>query len=56
MVILLQAPDVIEKKSPSKEWPENGEIVFKEYATRYRPGLDLVLKGISCSFGKGEKV
>ncbi len=47
---------MIENNRPGKEWPGDGEVVIKEYATRYRPGLDLVLKGISCSFSKGEKV
>jgi ATP-binding cassette subfamily C (CFTR/MRP) protein 1 len=28
-------------------WPSRGEIEFRDYSTRYRPGLDLVLKGIS---------
>jgi ATP-binding cassette subfamily C (CFTR/MRP) protein 1 len=31
---------------PPKSWPENGKIVFDNYQTRYRKGLDLVLKGI----------
>ena len=38
------------------EWPEGGSIEFKNYATRYRPGMPLVLKGISCNIGPGEKV
>ena len=29
---------------------------FKDYSTRYRPGLDLVLKGITCTIDPGEKV
>jgi hypothetical protein len=28
-------------------WPSRGEIEFREYSTRYRPGLDLVLKDLS---------
>jgi len=41
---------------PAKDWPQNGSLQFVEYATRYRPGLDLVLKGIDLKVEKGEKV
>ncbi|XP_047482074.1 ATP-binding cassette sub-family C member 3-like [Penaeus chinensis] len=37
-------------------WPDEGCVSFRNYQTRYRPGLDLVLKGITCSFKPGEKV
>ena len=30
-----------------EEWPVGGQIEFKNYSTRYREGLDLVLKVIS---------
>ena len=40
----------------SKEWPEQGNISFDDYQVRYREGLDLVLKGISCNIRGGEKV
>ena len=33
-----------------------GAIQFSGYGTRYRPGLDLVLRGIDCSIRGGEKV
>ena len=41
---------------PSKEWPLNGCVEFVEYGTRYRKGLDLVIKGIDIKITKGEKV
>jgi len=44
------------KVTPPKEWPTNGHIVFDDYQVRYREGLDLVLKGISCEVKGGEKV
>ncbi|XP_021950748.1 multidrug resistance-associated protein 1 [Folsomia candida] len=50
-----EAPWVTEKRPP-KEWPQNGEVVFQKYETRYREGLDLVLRGISCSFNPGERI
>lgn len=37
-------------------WPDRGHIVFKNYSTRYREGLDLVLKNISLEVNPGEKV
>ncbi|XP_047481887.1 multidrug resistance-associated protein 1-like isoform X2 [Penaeus chinensis] len=37
-------------------WPDEGCVSFRNYQTRYRPGLDLVLKGITCSFRPAEKV
>ena len=39
-----------------KEWPERGEIRFEAYGTRYRPGLDLVLRRIDLSTERGEKI
>lgn len=38
------------------DWPKKGEIKFDNYSTRYRPGLDLVLKNISISIKPGEKI
>ena len=32
------------------------QVEFKNYQTRYREGLDLVLKGVSCRILSGEKV
>lgn len=37
-------------------WPEQGEVEFKDFAVRYRPGLDLVLKGVTFKVKGGEKV
>ncbi|KAJ2609708.1 hypothetical protein H4S08_003934 [Coemansia sp. RSA 1365] len=42
-----EAPEVIEDRRPEGEWPEQGLIEFNDYSTRYREGLDLVLKGLS---------
>ncbi|CAG2117206.1 unnamed protein product [Medioppia subpectinata] len=41
---------------PADEWPQEGRVEFVEYGTRYREGLDLVLKGIDVNVRKGEKV
>eukprot|EP00051_Salpingoeca_urceolata_P006609 m.87350 g.87350 ORF g.87350 m.87350 type:complete len:1483 (+) comp14906_c0_seq3:85-4533(+) len=42
------------KVSPS--WPEQGAVEFQNVAARYRPGLQLVLRGISFNVMPGEKV
>ncbi|KAJ2831973.1 hypothetical protein FBU31_002168 [Coemansia sp. 'formosensis'] len=51
-----EAPDVIEDSRPDRSWPEQGMVEFKNYSTRYREDLDLVLKGISFSVKPREKV
>ena len=51
-----EAPWEIEDKKPSSSWPNRGELELQQYQTRYRPGLDLVLKGLTCHVTPGEKV
>lgn len=51
-----EAPEVIDDKRPSTNWPFNGEIQFKNYSTRYRSDLDLVLRDINLSVKKKEKI
>jgi len=53
---LLQASWWEPDKRPRASWPENVAIEFKNYSTRYRPGLDCVLSGLSCSINAAEKV
>ncbi|KAJ3353671.1 hypothetical protein GGF32_002902 [Allomyces javanicus] len=38
------------------DWPTTGKIEFDHYSTRYRPGLDLVLRKLSLSIRGGEKI
>ncbi|GIY00679.1 multidrug resistance-associated protein 1 [Caerostris extrusa] len=40
----------------SDEWPQNGQISFEDYSTRYRENLDLILKEINLSIESSEKV
>ena len=41
---------------PKEDWPEKGEIKFSNYSTRYREGLDLVLKNVTLEVKPNEKV
>uniref|UniRef100_A0A5S6QET3 ABC-type glutathione-S-conjugate transporter n=1 Tax=Trichuris muris TaxID=70415 RepID=A0A5S6QET3_TRIMR len=41
---------------PSKEWPEKGDVQFDNYKLRYREGLELCLKDITCFIAGGEKI
>ncbi|XP_021347157.1 multidrug resistance-associated protein 1-like [Mizuhopecten yessoensis] len=41
---------------PPPMWPHAGSIKFEGYTTRYRPGLELVLRGIDCEIQSGEKI
>ena len=43
-----EAPNKMPEHDPPNDWPQFGEIEFRDYHTRYREGLDMVLKGISC--------
>ncbi|CAL4074063.1 unnamed protein product, partial [Meganyctiphanes norvegica] len=40
----------------SRDWPDKGVVKFSNYSTRYREGLDLVVKGIDCEIQAEEKV
>nr|XP_022323792.1 multidrug resistance-associated protein 1-like isoform X1 [Crassostrea virginica]XP_022323793.1 multidrug resistance-associated protein 1-like isoform X1 [Crassostrea virginica]XP_022323794.1 multidrug resistance-associated protein 1-like isoform X1 [Crassostrea virginica] len=43
-------------RRPPHDWPADGGVVFHDYKTRYREGLDLVLRGISFQVLGGQKV
>ena len=45
-----------EQHKPKNGWPKLGSIKFNSYSTRYRPGLDLVLKDLSFEVSPNEKV
>lgn len=50
-----EAPFQIQGIKPPTGWP-NGSIEFKGYSTRYREGLDLVLKNISLNIKPKERI
>ncbi|KAL1718255.1 P-loop containing nucleoside triphosphate hydrolase protein [Schizophyllum commune] len=43
-------------EDPPADWPSQGRIEFKDVEMAYRPGLPLVLKGVSFTIEPGEKV
>jgi ABC-type multidrug transport system fused ATPase/permease subunit len=47
---------VLSKHRPNISWPSQGAVDFINYSTRYRPGLDLVLKDINIRIKAHEKV
>jgi ATP-binding cassette, subfamily C (CFTR/MRP), member 1 len=51
-----EAPEVISKSRPPISWPAHGGVEFNNYSTRYREGLDLVLKDINLSIKPHEKI
>ncbi|KAF9212353.1 hypothetical protein BGZ59_006885 [Podila verticillata] len=50
-----EAPTETDAKLP-ENWPQAGRIEFRNYSTRYRQGLDLVVKNISFEVQPAEKV
>ncbi|KAG0224129.1 hypothetical protein BGW42_005307 [Actinomortierella wolfii] len=51
-----EAPEIIEDHRPPADWPSQGRVDFLGYETRYRPGLELVLRGVTASIKKHEKI
>ncbi|KAG0362447.1 Multidrug resistance-associated protein 1, partial [Gamsiella multidivaricata] len=52
-----EAPDVMPKDDKLlTNWPSEGKIVFRNYSTRYRQGMDLVLKNVSFEVLPTEKI
>lgn len=50
-----EAPYITSTPLP-EGWPRFGSVRFESYSTRYRPGLDLVLKNVDISISGGERV
>lgn len=51
-----EAPEVIFKNRPATGWPAQGAVSFHNYSTRYREGLDPVLKDVSLNIQPHEKI
>lgn len=52
----VEADLINEFQRPLPDWPSKGVVEFKNYSTRYRSGLDLVLKNINFKVNEAEKV
>uniref|UniRef100_A0A7E4VBL5 Multidrug resistance-associated protein 1 n=1 Tax=Panagrellus redivivus TaxID=6233 RepID=A0A7E4VBL5_PANRE len=44
------------QNKPPPGWPSEGRITFRNYSSRYRDGLDLVLKGIDAEIRAHERI
>ncbi|KAF8942501.1 Multidrug resistance-associated protein 1, partial [Haplosporangium gracile] len=53
---LLTVPDSEAGRALDKHWPQEGKIEFFDYSTRYREGMDLILRSISFTIEGGQKV
>ncbi|KAM0176295.1 hypothetical protein ACHAPF_004945 [Botrytis cinerea] len=51
-----EAPEVIHRHRPPISWPASGGVNFNNYSTRYREGLDLVLKNVNLDIKPHEKI
>ncbi|KAJ2514082.1 hypothetical protein H4217_005958 [Coemansia sp. RSA 1939] len=51
-----EADLIIENNRPKESWPDQGMVEFKNYSTRYREGLDLVLKDLTFRVMPRQKV
>ena len=51
-----EAPYRLSGSCTPSNWPQEGIISFDHYKTRYRDGLDLVLRGITFKVESGEKI
>ncbi|KAF8909428.1 multidrug resistance-associated ABC transporter [Gymnopilus junonius] len=51
-----EAPQELPERKPLGIWPSEGAVEFRDYSTRYRAGLDLVLKSISLNIRPREKI
>lgn len=53
---LLPEGEFVKPDDPPPSWPSEGMVTFSDVEMAYRPGLPLVLKGISFQVKPGEKV
>ncbi|KAK6464913.1 P-loop containing nucleoside triphosphate hydrolase protein [Scheffersomyces coipomensis] len=51
-----EAPYTIQETKPSSSWPQTGAIKFDNVSMNYRPGLPLVLKGLTFDVSSKQKI
>ena len=54
--VIQEAPQRLPENNPLSHWPSNGVVRFDKYSTRYREGLDLVLRSVDLTIASGEKI
>lgn len=54
--LVSEADLIVENNRPAPDWPSMGSISFIDYSTRYREGLDPVLKNINIDIKPSEKI
>ena len=54
--VIQEAPQKLPENNPLIDWPRNGVVTFDKYSTRYRDGLDLVLRSVDLTIKSGEKI
>ncbi|XP_059187616.1 multidrug resistance-associated protein 5 [Centropristis striata] len=51
-----EAPARVKGRAPPADWPQQGELVFRDVEMRYQENLPLVLNRISCTIRPKEKI
>ncbi|KAI1280801.1 Multidrug resistance-associated protein 1 [Halotydeus destructor] len=51
-----EAEFIVDENRPKENWPDRGVVQFEDYGSRYRPGLDLVIKNITTVVHSEEKI
>lgn len=51
-----EAPEIIEENRPPKNWPERGDITFKNVSLKYSPQGEKVLNNVTVDIAGEEKV
>lgn len=52
--LIQEAPNV--KEGDKENWPETGEIEFRDYSVKYRPNTEIILKNLSFAIRDCEKI
>ncbi|KAF9510627.1 hypothetical protein BS47DRAFT_1395826 [Hydnum rufescens UP504] len=51
-----EVPHRVDEKKPPPDWPSRGDLELNDISMSYRPGLPLVLKGLSLHVNGGEHI
>ena len=52
----IEPPAIIEDHRPPADWPQGGEVSFRDVRMRYRPELEDVLNGVTFTIKSKEKI